>query len=433
MGQVYICAPGININSCKQEKPLPAQKTGRGFFFGVNFVKSNIWKYYIFKFFSQFFFFIPVLVLFFQENELSMTEIFLLESAYSIFVVILEIPTGAIGDYFGKKKSVASGSLIFTLGLAVYSFGSSFGFFLIGELICALGSSLLSGSDSALIYSTLKSLGRGPEFKKIEGASNSFMLVGVMLGGLIGGFIGHYSLRLTIACSALTGLFAFFVSLSMIEPSNNGPNKKRERYNELILNSLKIVKNHKLILWLFFYSSIVGGLGHLIFWFIQPYFTTAGIPVLHFGWIYTALSLTAIIASKYTHQIESWFGDKGSLIFLSLLAIIPALALGITISIYAIFLLSLVEVSYGISKTIYNDRILKIIPESKAATVLSINNLGFRIVCAGAGPVLGHLTDVYNVQYSLLSIAMSVSIFTIVMFLIYYFIPEHFHKNPERS
>ncbi len=382
----------------------------------------------MFRFFSQFFFFIPVLVLFFQENNLSMTEIFLLESIYSISIVLLEVPTGAIGDYFGKKKSVAAGSLIFTTGIGFYSMGSSFSFFFIGELICALGSSLMSGSDSALLYSTLKSLGRESDYKKIEGNSNSFMLTGIMLGGLIGGIIGHYSLRMTIALSAVTCLISFLISLSITEPLNNN-GEKREKYRDLIVNSMVIVRDHKFILWLFFYSSLVGGLGYLIFWYLQPYFVLAEIPVYHFGWIYAGLSLVAIAASKYTHQIESIFGDRGSLLLLSLLVVIPSFAMGITVSLYVVVLMTMIEVSFGISRTIYNDRILKIIPESKAATILSINNLGFRIVCAGTGPILGYLTDIYSIQFSLLGIAISVTAVTIVMFTIYCYIPEKFQNK----
>ena len=74
--------------------------------------------------------FAPVIFLFFTENGLSMTQILFLQSIYAIFTVILEIPTGTIGDYFGRKLSVSLGTFIFAFGIGIYSFGNSFTFFL---------------------------------------------------------------------------------------------------------------------------------------------------------------------------------------------------------------------------------------------------------------------------------------------------------------
>src|SRR3989338_9892438 len=106
-------------------------------------IKSNIKLYYLFNLFRQSFFFAPVIFLFFQANNLSMTQILLLQSIYSIAIVLLEVPTGAVGDYFGKKTSISIGAFLFFLGLSIYSIGTNFFIFLVAELTAGLGSSLI--------------------------------------------------------------------------------------------------------------------------------------------------------------------------------------------------------------------------------------------------------------------------------------------------
>lgn len=89
-------------------------------------LKANIWKYYLFEVFTSLTFFLPIIVLFWQENGLSMTEIMLLQSFFAITVVVLEIPTGYFADIFSRKLSLVCSALFGFLGILSYSLGSNF-------------------------------------------------------------------------------------------------------------------------------------------------------------------------------------------------------------------------------------------------------------------------------------------------------------------
>jgi len=384
-------------------------------------IKSNITLYYLFNLFRQSFFFAPVVVLFFQANNLSMTEILLLQSIYSIAIVLLEVPTGAIGDYFGKKISISIGAFLFFLGLSIYSIGTSFTIFLIAELVAGIGSSLISGSDSALIHGSLKNIGKEKDYKKVEGTANSFLLTGFLIAGLIGGYIGGYSLRLTMICSAVSAFIVFIISLFFTEPKIKVEGEK-EAYKELIINSIEIVRENKLLLWLIFYSAILTAFAYVLGWYYQLFFIKVNIDVVYFGWLYALLGIIAIVSSKYTHQIEIFFGNKGSLILLSSLIIIPSILLGKIASIFAVSLFAFHQIFRGISKVIFNERILSVIPSSKSATILSINNLGNRFFFALLGPIFGYLTDAYSLEITLLSLGISVFSISIIMVVIYNYI-----------
>jgi MFS family permease len=97
----------------------------------------------------------PVIVLFWLSHGLNMTQVMLLQSIYAIGVIILELPTGALADFLGKKISLIIGSALFSLGMIYYGFSTQFWQFVTGELIAASGMAFISGADSSLLYEML--------------------------------------------------------------------------------------------------------------------------------------------------------------------------------------------------------------------------------------------------------------------------------------
>ena len=69
-------------------------------------LKHNILKMYLLKGFLWFMVAMPIIVLFFQENGLTLMEVMILQSIYSLTVGITEIPSGYLADYFGRRNSI---------------------------------------------------------------------------------------------------------------------------------------------------------------------------------------------------------------------------------------------------------------------------------------------------------------------------------------
>ena len=63
-------------------------------------VENNIIKMYYLKAIQWFMVAMPIIVLFFQEHDLSLTQVMLLQAIYSIVIVLFEIPSGFIADVF---------------------------------------------------------------------------------------------------------------------------------------------------------------------------------------------------------------------------------------------------------------------------------------------------------------------------------------------
>ena len=234
---------------------------------------------------------IPVLVIFFLENGLTMAEVLILQSLFSIAIVLFEIPSGYFSDIIGRKLSIIAGCILSFAGFTVYSFSYGFWGFLAGELILGLGASFISGADSALLYDSLAYIKKERSYTKMEGRVTSIGNFSEGLASIAGGFLALISLRTPLICEAVIIFFAIPIAFTLFEPPRNKLNNSEGNFRSI----LKIVKyslhDHAEIKWLILYSSLVGASTLTIVWFIQPYLKSAGLPLALFWYCmgYTAI------------------------------------------------------------------------------------------------------------------------------------------------
>lgn len=366
-------------------------------------LKSNIWKLYLIKALRSFMLIMPVVVLFYKENGLTMKEVFLLQSLFSLAAISLEVPTGYFSDIFGRKKSIVIGGILATTGFAIYSQSYGFWGFLLAEVILGFGMSFISGADSAMLYDTLLEMKRENDYKKFEGRGLSIGLSSEGIASIIGGMLALVSLRFPLYWDVAITFMTIPVALTLFETERH-----RKIFEESgIKNVIKLVKyslhDNKEIKWLILYSSIAGASTLTMVWFIQPYLAENKVPLAIFGVIWSALQFTAAFFSWNAHRIENTIGKKNSLI---LLAVLPALGYFLLSSLWyiwsGIFIL-LFYVTRGINNPITLDYINGLVPSEIRATVLSVKNLIGRLIFSIIGPIAGWMTDAFSLKTALLA------------------------------
>ena len=83
------------------------------FFNNFGIKSKNIRLMYASTFISGMLFFLPILALYFEKNLFTITNVALIFSIEAIAVTLLEVPTGAIADLFGRKKHLFFLTLFF--------------------------------------------------------------------------------------------------------------------------------------------------------------------------------------------------------------------------------------------------------------------------------------------------------------------------------
>lgn len=373
-------------------------------------LKSNIWKYYFYEIMDAMFFSVPIMVLFWQENGLSLSQIMILQSLYSVAAVLLEVPTGYFADVFGRKKTLVLGALFWSFGMIAYSFGYNFYQFLIAELLFALGSSLKSGADSAFIYDTLVELKQEHHYKKIWGHANFLGMSALAASAIIGGFIAKLNLRTTLYVSIPFFIIEFFITLSLIEPLKykiiSETSKLKQMFN-IIKNAL--FKN-KQLKWLIIYGAIIFAFNQSALWLYQPYFKITGLDLVYFGLVFAAFQIVAAFSAKYAHRLENILGQKFSLIMLPILIGISYLLMNNFIFLFSFSFCFLQQFVRGFSDPVISDYLNKLTPSHTRATILSIKALMGRLIYAAIIPFIGWVADIYSLTQALFILGITILI-----------------------
>src|SRR5439155_18646368 len=124
-----------------------------------------------------------------QEKHVPVAVVTALLAAGDLAIAALEIPTGWLADRCGHRLSLIAGSLAQVAGVVLCWLGEGVVGLLSAILLVALGDTLRSGADQALLYRSCLALYREPHFQKIESRSRSLQLVALVALILAGGAI----------------------------------------------------------------------------------------------------------------------------------------------------------------------------------------------------------------------------------------------------
>jgi len=342
----------------------------------------------------------PIIVLFYKANGLSMREVFTLQAVYSVTIMVLEIPTGYFADILGRKRSILIGACMGFGGYLIYSFSYGFWQFAVAETILGISASLVSGADSAMLYDTLVASNRSEEYTRFEGRVSSIGNFAEALAGIIGGLIAVISLRTPYFVQTIVSLIAIPAALFLQEPPVKlAPRKPGVK--DVIRIVLKAIHGDVKLKWNIIFSSVTGASTLTMAWFAQPYFSKIHLQIEGFGFVWAALNLIVGFAAFYAWRVEKRFGPEKTTLFFTLALIASYLLLSFVDSFYGLIILAAFYIARGIATPTLRDYINRISVSEERATVLSVRNFVIRLIFATLGPLYGWCTDQYGLSRAL--------------------------------
>jgi len=372
-------------------------------------LQHNIWKLAIVKASKWLMLIMPIIWLFYEDNGLTITDLFLIQSIYSLTIALIEIPSGYVADILGRRHAIILGTFFAVVGMSIYSISSDFELFLIAALSLGIGQSFISGSDTALMYDSLVELGRDKEFVKLEGRIVSVGNISEALAFIIGGLLAEISLRTPFYAQVIVALIGFLTALTIVEPTvhkpinnNTGTEARRASFDDIkniIHYSLvkHIILRHYII-----FSAVIGTATLAMAWFSQPLFMSIGIvSAFHFGLIGAALNTVVAVVSFYAHKIETIIDTNILLVAILLFVCGCYLLLGIKNMQWALAILVIFYLIRGVATPVLRDYVNRYTPSSMRATVMSIRSFITRVIFAVLSPFLGAIAEAYSVQQAL--------------------------------
>jgi MFS family permease len=361
--------------------------------------ESNIWKSYLYRFLMEFQLWWPIWVIYLQrERGLSLTQIALLDTPFFLLMVLAEVPTGAIADRFGRRWSLMLGSSLFAVAVFVFAIADSYPVILLSYGAWGLGLTFQNGADVALLFDSLKAVGREGEFQKINSRLTALRSLSVLLAILIGAPIAEAtSYSFPIMLSAMIALLAVPVALSMHEAKRE-VHDASERYLQTLVSGIRDAWRHAALRYVILFSGIIWMATFTPLIFQQPFLHRHGVGTGDLGLWQAPIRGAGIVAALLAYQFVARMGQRGAFFALPVLLIVANLALaGVDHGWAAAGFLGTGLVA-GLNPPMIATYINHRIPSERRATILSVQSVVASGILAICEPIGGIIADQFGLR-----------------------------------
>ncbi len=365
-------------------------------------IEHNIPKLYLMVILRWMLLIMPIVVLFFYDNGLTQTEVMILQSIFSIGIIVFEIPSGYFSDVLGRRRTLIIGSFISSVGLLVYALSYGFWGFLVAELTLGLGSSFISGTDSAMLYDSLIQIGHAGDYAKIEGRRTSAANFSETAAAILGGLLATVSLRFPFYIETAVMFLTIPLAMSLIEPERQTLDNSSGSFRGILRIVRFALHEHAEVKWLILYSGLVGASTLTMVWFIQPYLQFVGLPIAWFGVVWAALNFSVGVFSMVAYKIEKRLGQSLTLSLLIPLSALAYLLSALTPTLWVIAVFFIFYFVRGLHGPMLKEYVNRLITSDKRATVLSVKNMIGRLIFTLVGPVVGWAGDAWSFKTAFL-------------------------------
>jgi MFS family permease len=335
--------------------------------------------------------------LFLLNAGLDILEVFIANGAFTLGMVLFEIPTGVLADARGRRASFLLSLIVLYIGtlayLAVSAFGGDLTLFVIASIFLGLGYTFYSGAMEAWLVDALNSTGFEGQLDGVFARSSMITGVAMLVGTIGGGFIGSldlsYPYLIRAVLLAITFGFAFVVMRDIgFKPHKITLSNLPKEMGKIASASIQFGWNQQPIKLLMLCGFVQMGFFAWAFYASQPYFLELlGQNLIWVIGIITALfSLSTIIGNAFVGWATKFCGKRSTLLIgAAVIQTIAMVLVGLAGNFWlavAFFLIG--TTTLGVIGPVKQAFMHQIIPSEQRATVISFDSM-----VGNGGGVLG--------------------------------------------
>jgi len=337
----------------------------------------------------------PILLLAMAKlGHMSTEQIFLSEAIATGLVLVLDAPSGTLADMIGRKKCVVLEKLCYLVSIIFLGFMETPVHVYISNVLWAVGVSLCSGAESALIYDELKKRGELDEYEILMKKTHSYWFFLTAFTTVAAGFIAEINLRLPLIISLPGVIISSILILFFPAEEKRIREHTMANYKLHMIEAMQEVWNNSRLKSLLLWLAILGVMGKVYFFTFNPYLELVHIPYGEVGIIFSTINIFAFIASRYAFQIQEKLKCVGFGIGFCLQGVMMLIQ-GLFTHYLSGWLFGTQGLTRGYFNTVREPLLNKEIESSKRATVLSFQSslssflqvAGFLITSALSGDI----------------------------------------------
>lgn len=355
-----------------------------------------------------------VAVLFYLHRGLGIDEVFYLSIFFAVTSLLFEIPSGYLADRIGRKKTLLLGTLFFILTYVSYLSVQGFWWFAIPFVFSAIGYACFSGTEEALLYDSLKEMGKEGEMNRFNGkmhAAKHFMkMFTPLLGALIARELLEWQFQLLIVIDILAMTTSLVLVLFIQEPDH-----KRDVLAEEIgvyRESLRTIRQSPFLFRAAMNNAMIFLISFVVWRMYQPYLFDRGVTIFWLGIFYAALQMFLFSSKWLVGVLDERFGTSSLLFWTNAIVFGSLLLLLFGGPAWWVFLLLICAITFAsVRSPIFSHGMNQRITSRSRSTTLSNLNIFIAILEVPLMLASGALAAAHIEFIFLLCLFMSLSVF----------------------
>ena len=365
-------------------------------------------------------YFEPFIILFFLQSGLSFTQIGFLIAFRALVINLMEIPSGAVADLFGRRRSMMISFASYIISFAIFGLSGVYWHFFIAMLFFSIGEAFRTGTHKAMIFTWLRIENRLDEKTQVYGYTRSWSKIGSTVSTVlavamviltnnytyiflfaiipyVAGFVNflYYPKELEGQTEPETSIMNIFVHLFECMRSS----LVIKRLRRLMVESMSFEGVYKAVE--NYLQPVVQNMALLIPLFIS--LTDTRRSAIMIGVVYVVLYLGSAYASRNSHRLANFAGgeQRGSnllwkVVFITYLTLIPLLFFKYYyVAVAGFILLAIIQ---NFWRPMLISRFEDFASETQGATILSIESQAKSVSTMVVAPIMGILVDYLTVR-----------------------------------
>ncbi len=383
------------------------------------FAQRNVSLFIAFRVLFNARWYYPVLAILFLDFGISLEQYALLNVAWAVSIVCLEVPAGALADKIGRKRMVVLAAALMVVELSLFAFaprGASwlFGLFLLNRILSGAAEASASGADEALVYDSLVEAGREAEWGQVLTRMMRWQSAGFFVAMMLGAAlydprsvqwliastgstlsVSHeITMRFPIYLTLANALGALFVALRMTEPAPHAASgDPAESLLQGMLKAGRWIWHTPLALGVILAGLCFDSIIRLFLTLGSNFYRLIALPEAAFGLIGSSFAVVGFFTPRLAQYLVKHWSIRSNFILVSMLTLAGLVWVAMAVPIWG----ALLVIPLGAAMSLvgfFGSHYLNVLvaDSSRRATVLSFKGLLFNLAYGAVGLMFAGLT-----------------------------------------
>lgn len=380
---------------------------------------KNIYINYAFTFLKNLNLTQGIWMLYLASKGLSLFEIGTLEGVFHVTSLIMETPTGAVADIFGRKASRLVGVILAVISSILMIISDCYLMFALSFVIMALSYNFESGANEALVYDSLMMDNEESLYMKIAGRTEVIYQTTSIVALVLGGIVGNIQYTYVYYIAILLNVLALLAGLLFKEPCH-----QKDKHKTKLLTAMKkqyvesfiaVRYNHRLF-YLILFSALLSASVTLSFYYLQIAWQQNGLSTFTIGVYLSVSAAAAAVGAVFADRIEKRLGETVILRTAPFMIAISIIGMCfIRMALLPFCIMSVVETIVFVAT---RDYINQTISSQQRATILSFESVMFSLVMILIFPLFGLLSDLIEIRYTFILLGGLMFVMSIVNLIV---------------